>query len=147
MKHILFALCTLLIVQTAFSQSTITQTIRGTVVDKDTRVSLPGANVILLESDPIIGTSTDINGRFVLNEIPIGRIGIKVSFIGYNDMVLSNLNLTSGKELVLNVELEETVITSEEVVITATQENILVSGSGRTLQFPRMMIMLFMQII
>jgi hypothetical protein len=42
----------------------ITQTIRGTVIDKQTRIPIPGASVILLNSDPLLGTATDIYGEF-----------------------------------------------------------------------------------
>ena len=122
MKRLIILFCIVFLAYYAQAQSSITQTIRGTIIDKNTRISLPGANVILLNSDPIIGASTDINGKFVLENIPIGRVGIKVSFIGYNDGLLTSLNLMSGKELVLNIELEEMAIISEEVVITARQD-------------------------
>lgn len=99
-----------------------TQTIRGVVYESGTRVPLPGANVIVTGTDPLIGTVTDLDGKFRLEKINTGRVGIKVSFIGYNDIILNNLNLTSGKELVLEIDLEQKVITGKEVVITADQE-------------------------
>jgi len=105
-----------------FSQTKITQTIRGTVIDKNTRIPLPGANVILLNSDPLIGTSTDLNGKFRIENVQVGRAGIKISYIGFNEVVLPGLNLLSGKELVIDVEMEEMVFTGKEVVITADNE-------------------------
>ncbi|MCF8368681.1 MAG: TonB-dependent receptor [Bacteroidales bacterium] len=117
-----FAILMLAEINNVQAQSGITQTIRGTVIEKNTRISLPGANIILLNSDPLIGVSTDTDGRFRLENVPIGRVGLQITFVGYNNVLLSNLNLLSGKELVLQVEMEELAITSEEVVITARRE-------------------------
>ena len=100
-----------------FSQDDYTQTIRGTIVDKHSKVPLLGATVILSGYDPVLGTITDESGIFRLEKVPVGRHEIQVSYMGYHSLSLSNLLLTSGKELVLNIELEEKVFTAEEVVI------------------------------
>lgn len=122
MKKLFISLFLTLIFLAGFTQSEITQTLRGTVIDKNTRIPLPGANVIIIDSKPVIGTSTDINGKFRIEGLPIGRIGVKISYIGFNDVYLSGLNLHSGKELILTIELEEMAIMSEEVVITADRD-------------------------
>jgi len=95
------------------------QTIRGTVVDAKTELSLPGATVILLNTNPVIGTSTDAEGRFRIENIPIGRQSLQVSYMGYAPVSVNNLMLTSGKELVLDIKLEEMVYQVAEVVITS----------------------------
>ncbi|MBN2175498.1 MAG: TonB-dependent receptor, partial [Bacteroidales bacterium] len=105
-----------------FAQKEITQTIRGTVSDKITLVTLPGANVVLLGSNPLIGVSTDADGRFRLENVPIGRVDIKISYIGYQDIILSGLNLQSGKELVLDLKMEEMAVMTDEVIISAEQD-------------------------
>jgi len=97
----------------------LTQTIRGTVVDKINHATLPGANVIILNSQPLVGTVTDVNGRFRLEKVALGRVSLKISFLGYQDVVLTNLNLNTGKEVVLEVEMEELVITQKVVEIKA----------------------------
>lgn len=97
----------------------ITQTVRGIITDKLTKMPIPGANVIILGKEPLKGTITDELGRFKLDEVEVGRVSIKISFVGYNDVTLANLSLQSGKELVLNIEMEEQVIMGEEVVIKA----------------------------
>jgi len=111
----------LLFVGTSISaqQTSYSQTIRGRVLDKITTAPLPGATIIITGSDPIVGTSTDIDGYFRLENVPLGRIGLQVSYIGYQSANLANLELTSGKELVLKIELEENVFTIETVVIKA----------------------------
>ena len=42
----------------------ITQTIKGTVFDDETSTPLIGATVVILESNPLIGTTTDLDGKF-----------------------------------------------------------------------------------
>ncbi len=122
MKKILLLLCLTVFSHALQGQTTITQTIRGTVTDKNTKMSLPGANVILLDSEPLIGTSTDMDGQFRIENVGIGRVGLKVSYVGYKEFYMTGLNLQSGKELVLRIELEEMAIVSDEVVITGRTE-------------------------
>lgn len=107
----------LLIGFSGFCQGGYTQTIRGTVIDKESKEALIGATVVLLKSNPLNGTTTDINGKFKLENVPLGRHDIKVSFIGYRETVIPNIIVNSGKEVVLNIELVESVISKEEIVI------------------------------
>lgn len=119
MKRFFFSIIVLIATSFFAKSEIITQTIRGTVIDKQTRTTLPGANVILTSANPIVGKVTDENGYFRLENIEIGRVSLKVSFVGYHEVALNNLNLQSGKELVLNIELEEMVHQVEAVVVTA----------------------------
>lgn len=100
----------------------LTQTVRGTVTDKITGFPLPGATVIIPGTSPIIGTTTDADGLFRLNQVPVGKHIIRVSFLGYNEFVLPSLSVNSGKEVVLQIQLEESVIMGKEVVIEATDD-------------------------
>jgi hypothetical protein len=95
-----------------------TQTIRGTVVDKESQQPIVGAMVILLNSTPVKGTTTDEKGRFKLSEVPIGRQSVKVIFMGYNNVTIPDLQVVSGKETVLNIEMVEAIVNQQEVVIT-----------------------------
>ena len=95
------------------------QTIRGTVTDAVTGYPLIGANVILLNSNPLVGTITDVNGHFELAAIPVGRQNLEVSYVGYYNNIIPNILLTSGKEVVLQIRLEEKAIEMEEVVVKA----------------------------
>ena len=95
------------------------QTIRGTVLDQQSKYQLAGATVVVVNSDPIIGTTADENGEFRLTNVPLGRYSIKVNFIGYAERTIPNILVQQGKETFLSVELEELVIESDEVVVTA----------------------------
>ena len=116
MKHILLSLFFILHMQN-YAQE-LTQTIRGTVVDKQTQSLLPGAIICILNSDPLLVTSTNELGKFRIDNVPLGRKQIKISFVSYKEKA-QTVVLTSGKETVLNIELEESVLQGEEIVITA----------------------------
>lgn len=108
----------------AFAQTTtITQTIRGQVIDNESKMSLPGASVLLTSDSSLkISSTTDIDGYFKLTEIPIGRQAIKVSYIGYKERIISNIIVNSAKEIVLTIELEESALAMEAIEISATKK-------------------------
>lgn len=121
------------------SAQTYSQTLRGKVIDIDSKSPLFGANIILLNSDTLIGSTTDVDGKFRLEKVPVGRRAIKVSSIGYEDAVLNNIIITSAKEVVLTVELREKVYSSETVEIVVETDktkanNDLVTVSARNFQ-------------
>ncbi len=93
------------------------QTFRGEVLDALTEMPLPGATIILLDTDPLKGTSTDVDGRFRMERLPLGRLDIQVSMMGYQPAVIRNLLLSSGRELVITIRLEEKVIQLDDVVV------------------------------
>lgn len=96
-----------------------TQTIRGVVVDKDAQFAIIGANVTIIGTDPLIGTSTDAEGNFRIENVPVGRQSIKVSYLGYEAALVSEIQVSSGKEIVLNIQLKEMATQMNEVVVVA----------------------------
>ncbi len=115
------------------------QTIRGKVIDIDSKSPLFGANIILLNSDTLIGSTSDVDGKFRLEKVPIGRRSIKVTSIGYEETVLNNIIITSAKEIVLTVELREKVYSADVIEIVAEKDktkanNDMVSVSARNFQ-------------
>ena len=102
----------------AFSQN-LTQTVRGTIVDVDSKLPLIGATLVILGTDPLIGTATDVNGEFRLEKILIGRIAVKISYLGYETKTISDIVVNSGKEVVLDLSMQESVVKMDEVVVKA----------------------------
>src|SRR4030042_6539980 len=96
----------------------LTQTIRGKVVDSQTEAPLFGAVLIIRNSDPVLGTRTDIDGNFVIEKVPVGRQSVEVSHIGYLSRALENIFITSNKETYLNIILEESVTSLNELFKT-----------------------------
>jgi len=98
----------------------LTQTVKGKIIDADTKVTLPGANVVLLNNAQIAqGTSSDADGNFKFSKVPVGRHSFKVSFMGYEEVILSEILVGSGREVVLNVEMKESVATIDEIKVVA----------------------------
>ncbi|PZV87148.1 outer membrane receptor protein involved in Fe transport [Algoriphagus aquaeductus] len=115
---------------------TPTQTLRGKISDQVTQAPMMGASVIILGSEPLLGTTTDLDGEFAITKVPVGTYSLKISFIGYRDLILPAVILNSGKETVLQLSLEENISEIQEFVVTASEKdrtiNDMISVSGRT---------------
>jgi hypothetical protein len=114
-----------------------TQVVKGKINDAQAKYPLIGAAIFLVGSDPVIGATTDVEGNFRIENVPIGRQNFSVQYIGYKSITLPNVLVTAGKEVVLNVDLEESVEKLQEVVVTADAEkdmpiNELAKVSART---------------
>ncbi len=99
-----------------------TQIIRGIVVDKQSEFPLIGAAVEVTGHDNYIGAITCVEGRFEINNVPYGRQQLRVSYLGYNTITISNVVVSAGKEVVLDIRLEESLVQIDEVVVTAEVE-------------------------
>ena len=95
--------------------------IRGQVLDKDSKYPIEGANVAVLGGDSIIGDITNKDGYFKLS-VPLGRVSIRVSYVGYKNAELNEVMVVAGKENNLNIELEEKLTEIKEVVISGKKE-------------------------
>ena len=116
----IFSVCVLSVFN--IQAQNLTQTIRGQVTDNQSKQNLPYVNIIVLNTTPTLGAVTDLDGYFEIKNVPIGRISIQATFIGYEPFIANNLELTSGKELILNFELQEQLIKLDEIVISADNE-------------------------
>ena len=101
----------------SFAQQ-LTQTVKGNVFDKNTRETLVGATVILVGSDPLIGTVSNLDGHFTLERVPVGRQTIQISFIGYETFYVQDLDVSTGKQVVLEIGMVDSFVQSDEIVIT-----------------------------
>jgi len=98
------------------------QTIKGKIVDKESKFPLPGVTVMVTTVDPVIGAVTDIDGNFKLKNVPIGRQSVRISYIGYSQQELTVV-VNSGKEVVLNVDIEESTEMLEAVQVVAGENH------------------------
>ncbi len=115
-KYILIVL--IFIVQFSFAQNKDNkQNIRGVVSDKLSQSTIPGAIVQILDSVQKKATQTDAKGNYVLANVTPGRYEIKISFMGYKDVIVPNVVVASGKETILDIPMEEEIKLLNEVVI------------------------------
>lgn len=101
----------------------LTQTVRGTIIDADSKVSLIGATVMIAGTDPLIGTTTNVDGNFRLENVPVGRITLLLSYLGYESKTFPNIIVNSGKEVILDLSLQESVVKLNEVVVKPKRKN------------------------
>ncbi len=98
------------------------QTIRGRIIDSETGASLPGATIVLEGTDPLNGTSSDLNGNFRIEKVPVGRYDIVVRFVGYEPLWMREIVVGSVKEVFLDARLKESIEQMEVVEIIASQD-------------------------
>ena len=67
--------------------------IAGRVIDKDGGGALPGANVVVLGTPNVIGSTTDVDGSFVILNVPAGTYDLKCSFIGYQELLVTGFKV------------------------------------------------------
>jgi hypothetical protein len=97
-----------------------TQTIRGRVLDKEAKYPLVGVTVQLLTSaGQPQGDATDPEGTFRLANVVVGRQTVKLTLVGYKEVLLNNILVDAGKETILNLEMEEAVTNLETVTVRA----------------------------
>ena len=125
LKYILYFLL-FLTSSTLFSQSQLKQTVRGQITDKISAIGLPGV-IVRMKNDSTkkLVTTTDEKGNFKIEGIPVGRRSFIASYIGYNPIILNDIIITSGKEVFLNMELEESLVQTDEVTVTADQKDVV----------------------
>jgi hypothetical protein len=98
-----------------------TQIIKGRIIDDASKTPLPGVTILILDSAKNIATTTDMEGDYKLNNIPLGRQTIKISFIGYEPVTIPNLVVTAGKEVILNVNLTESINNLNEITVVTIE--------------------------
>ena len=94
-------------------------TISGTLTDKDyNNEPLPFANVILKGTTK--GTTTDFDGNYTIDNVPVGTYVVEFSFIGYETVEKTDIIVETNKTTTLNVALGASAAALDEVFIEAT---------------------------
>lgn len=86
------------------------QVVRGQVLDLGSRSPLVDVEIEILNTSPRIFTRTDEDGKFRLENVPIGRHKILFSKEGYEELVINGLEVSSAKEAVLVLKMEESIV-------------------------------------
>lgn len=89
----------------------------GAVLDTTTNQVLISANVFLHPGN--MGTATDHDGRFSLDEIPPGKYTLTITMMGYETFVLPGLMIRPGVVVQEQITLKPIVLPSDGVDITA----------------------------
>jgi CarboxypepD_reg-like domain/TonB-dependent Receptor Plug Domain len=120
MKSKIFTLILAILPILFFAQNT--QTVRGSVIDLQSEMPLIGVAVEIIGTTPRLGAATNENGEFFIKNVPIGRRDVRFSYLGFEPMTVPNLVISAGKEVVLNVKMQESTVAMSEIVIVGKVE-------------------------
>lgn len=97
-------------------QAAGTSTLRGRVIDKTTKDALTGASLVVRGTG--VGAAADLDGNYIIRNVPLGKQELVVSYVGYKQIVIQ---ITTNENQVLerNFELEPETLVGQAIVITA----------------------------
>ncbi|SDW08955.1 Outer membrane receptor proteins, mostly Fe transport [Lutibacter oricola] len=72
-------------------------TVSGSIVDATSKENIPFATLVLKSSKTTKGVSSDFDGNFIFEKIPAGNYQLKISYIGFTDKVIENINVSKNK--------------------------------------------------
>jgi hypothetical protein len=111
------------------------QTIRGSLHDAQTHNPIIGATIVILDLEETRGTTSNIDGNFILENVPVGQRTIEVSFLGYENFQFNNV-LSSAKEWNLTIQLQPQSETLATTIVNPSNkplnENLVVSARSIT---------------
>ncbi len=116
----------------SWSWAGMTGKIKGKVIDAETGEGLPSVNVVLVGT--VFGAATDVDGEFMIINIPPGKYDIEARMIGYKPTTIKDLSIVQDFTRTLDFKLQTEAIEGEEVVITASRPIVQrdVTASTRT---------------
>ncbi|TAH38836.1 MAG: TonB-dependent receptor [Bacteroidetes bacterium] len=91
--------------------------IKGNIVDKNTNESLIGVPIMLEGTG--LGTVTDLDGNYKIDNIPVGIYTLVVRYVGYNPQLIPQIKVLSDLVLTIDVTMESSNLQLNEVTITA----------------------------
>ncbi|MBP1673197.1 MAG: TonB-dependent receptor [Bacteroidetes bacterium] len=122
MKKIVFLIFVFCVSTCILTAQVLTQTIKGKVIDSETQQPLIGATIIILGTEPLQGATTNKDGNFLISNITLGRYDIQFSYLGYQSSTMREIQVTSGKEVVINTPLKQSIVKMGEVAISGFTE-------------------------
>lgn len=95
----------------------VTGKLAGVIKDSDTGEPLVGANILLEGTN--FGAATNIDGEYVILNIHPGKYRVKISFIGYETTILTDVVIVVDQTTLLSVSLKPKTVQVGEVVVKA----------------------------
>jgi len=112
----------LVILLPALAHGGTTGKVTGVVTDKEAGSPLPGANVVLVDAPVTLGATSDVDGRYILLNVPAGTYSLKCSFIGFQEVVVRNVHITPDMTTPLDFQLSSrTLELGQTLEVVATR--------------------------
>ncbi len=102
--------------------------ITGKITDKQTGEPLVGANIIIMGTN--FGAASDVQGEFMISQVPSGTYSVRASYIGYGNMLVQDINVVSGLTQEVNFQLLPSSIATQEIVVVAQKPLIQKSATN-----------------
>lgn len=115
MKKCLRLVLIMFLIPVHFIFAGITGKIAGKITDKNTGEPIPFVNVIIEGTN--FGAATDLEGEYVILNLPPGKYNVKAQAIGYQSQVVSNIQVSIDLTSKVDFVLSETAIELETVVV------------------------------
>jgi outer membrane receptor protein involved in Fe transport len=106
--------------------------VSGKVVDSESKEALPGANVIIEGAPLTLGAATDVNGEFIILNVPPGTFAVKTRLIGYRTVTIRNVIVSVDLTTNVNFEMPTEAVAMNEVVITAERPLVNKNATNET---------------
>lgn len=116
-KHLLLLILSLFVLFSYDARAQNTGKIVGSVVESGSNEPLIGANIIV--EGTILGATTDVDGTFIILRVPPGKYAVHCQYIGYNEVVMRDVEVLTDLTTTLNFELNPQVIQGEQVTVIA----------------------------
>ncbi|WP_321295100.1 TonB-dependent receptor [Marinifilum fragile] len=121
LTHLLVGICMLIGFSFSANAENLTASIKGKVIDVNSKEPIPYATVALEGSS--VGAVTNFEGEFVIEDVPMGHYHVVASCVGYQ-IKTKECDLKAGKGISLEFSIAEDFIGLEQVVVTADRNNI-----------------------
>ncbi len=128
MRNIIVLLLTSSLLLPLSVRAGTTGKIVGRVYDRATQERLPGANVVL--EGTTLGVSSDLEGNFVIINVPPGTYTLRVSFVGYAPLSISNVRVTIDQTTEVVAEMVSAAVEFSEVTVVAERPLVRKDATG-----------------
>lgn len=98
--------------------------LRGTVYDTEMGEPVPYATVTVMQNNEIVnGSITDFDGNYMIKPISPGYYDVKCSYIGYQDVNYTALNISANLSTYQDFQLNSSTELLSEVVVTSYESD------------------------
>lgn len=120
-KTFLFLFTLLLLNQLSAQKQQLVQTIKGVITDEQSGNVLANVLVMMEGTDNRFTATTDSSGQFRITGVPLGRHHFRAGMVGYEEVVIRNIEVTSSKEVIVDIKLKERIIKQETATVVGTR--------------------------
>jgi hypothetical protein len=95
-----------LLLFTVVNAQELTQIVPGQVVDAESQSPVAFASFAVITTNPPMGSTTDEDGYFRIENVPVGRHNFQVTCTSNETQLISEIQVSSGKEIVLTIKVK-----------------------------------------